>query len=134
MHRRLIGIAIGIVFVAAAIGVLWLLVLREERAKSAEIERGRILYAAHCAACHGTELEGQPNWNIPRLDGGMPAPPLNGAGHAMHHSKMELFRTVKRGKTAATGKGGGMPAFENVLSDDEIAAILGFIESTWITR
>ena len=32
-------------------------------------------YQAHCASCHGVDLEGQPNWRTMKADGSLPAPP-----------------------------------------------------------
>ncbi len=41
----------------------------------AAVSVGKSLYEDHCASCHGADLEGQPNWQIPDQDGFMPAPP-----------------------------------------------------------
>lgn len=46
-----------------------------------------------------------------------------------------LFRITKYGATAyATGYQTDMPTFEKRLTDDEIAASLAFIKSTWTTE
>ncbi|NND22758.1 MAG: c-type cytochrome, partial [Silicimonas sp.] len=34
-----------------------------------DIARGQSLYADHCAACHGADLKGQPDWRSPGPDG-----------------------------------------------------------------
>ncbi len=94
---------------------------------------GEAVYLAHCASCHGTRLEGQPNWQEALPDGGYPAPPHDGSGHTWRHSDHELFEATKFGGgfSAAPGSISHMPAFENVLTDDEIRAALAFVKSRW---
>jgi mono/diheme cytochrome c family protein len=41
----------------------------------ARISAGRVVYETHCAACHGAQLEGQPNWQVRLPNGRLPAPP-----------------------------------------------------------
>jgi mono/diheme cytochrome c family protein len=97
-----------------------------------EIARGQQLYAVHCASCHGTRLEGEPNWQSPKPSGRMPAPPHDATGHTWHHSDRDLLLITKKGLAAVvSGCMSDMPAFESVLSDDEIAQILAYIKSTW---
>lgn len=94
---------------------------------------GAALYARHCASCHGAQLEGQPNWRDRKADGRLPAPPHDATGHTWHHSDDTLFRITKHGLEgiAPPGYVSDMPAFEKVLTDQEIAAILGYIKSVW---
>jgi len=100
-----------------------------------QLRLGQKLYAAHCASCHGANLEGQPDWKR-RLDTGrMPAPPHDETGHTWHHADRALFTITKLGVGAIVpGYESDMPAFENVLSDAEIAAALAYIKSTWSER
>ncbi|MFP4327583.1 MAG: c-type cytochrome [Paracoccaceae bacterium] len=104
---------------------------------AADPARGAVLYADHCAACHGAELEGQPDWRRPGPDGLLPAPPHDASGHTWHHGDRLLFDYTRLGGQAAleargvTGFDSGMPAFGGVLSDAEIRDILAFIKSTW---
>lgn len=102
---------------------------------SMQIAQGQQVYAANCASCHGAKLEGQPNWRR-RLDNGrMPAPPHDETGHTWHHSDRILFSITKLGVTAiVSGYQSDMPAFEEVLTDDEIATVLAYIKSTWPER
>jgi mono/diheme cytochrome c family protein len=95
--------------------------------------RGAALYAAHCAACHGAALEGAPDWKQPGPDGLMPAPPHDASGHTWHHPDAQLFVMTRDGVAALVGGGyeSGMPGFADVLTDDEIIAVLAFIKSTW---
>ena len=90
------------------------------------------LYAVHCASCHGTKLEGEPNWQSPKPNGRMPAPPHDATGHTWHHADRDLFVITKKGLSAIVPDyTSDMPAFESVLSDEEIAQILAYIKSTW---
>lgn len=93
---------------------------------------GRALYATHCASCHGTNLEGQPNWRERRADGKLPAPPHDASGHTWHHSDRQLFTLTKKGTAAVVpGYQSDMPGFEDTMSDREIRAVLGYIKSRW---
>ena len=97
------------------------------------VETGREVYAAHCAACHGVELEGQPDWRVRGPEGLLPAPPHDETGHTWHHADAALFEMTKFGPQRFAGPDyqSAMPAYEGVLSDAEIAAVLSFIKSTW---
>ncbi len=106
---------------------------------SDEPEPGAMLYDQHCAACHGAELEGAPDWQRPGPDGLLPAPPHDETGHTWHHGDIMLFDYTKRGGQAYLDDLGvafesGMPAFGDILTDHEIKAILAFIRSTWPAR
>ena len=99
---------------------------------SGQVARGRAVYAQYCAACHGADLQGQPNWQSPLPSGRMPAPPHDASGHTWHHSDQELFTITKKGMAAVVPDyQSDMPAFEAALSDEEIEAVLAFIRSTW---
>ena len=105
-----------------------------------DIEAGRGLYAETCAACHGADLEGQPEWRTPDEDGILPAPPHDATGHTWHHDNALLLEYTKFGGQAALAARGindsasGMPAFKEVLSDEDIWDILAYIRSTWPPR
>jgi len=94
--------------------------------------RGNELYAQHCASCHGTNLEGQPDWRQRLPNGRLRAPPHDATGHTWHHSDDQLFTMVKNGTAAMMpGHETDMPAYRDALSDADIWAVLSFIESTW---
>lgn len=96
---------------------------------------GRALYGENCAACHGADLEGQPDWKTLLPSGRLPAPPHDASGHTWHHSDAQLLRIIRDGLAAiAPGYETDMPAFGDVLTDTEIVAILDFIKSTWPER
>ncbi len=100
--------------------------------RSAQLALGRIRHAEHCAACHGADLEGQPNWKERSSNGRMPAPPHDATGHTWHHADRDLFLIAKKGVEAIVpGYESDMPAFEGVLTDEEIRAVLAYIKDTW---
>jgi mono/diheme cytochrome c family protein len=100
-----------------------------------QVALGQELYAANCAACHGVDLEGEPDWKRRKDNGRMPASPHDASGHTWHHPDRQLFTITKLGVSAVVpGYESDMPGFEGVLSDDEIAAVLAFIKSTWPER
>lgn len=95
---------------------------------------GQRIYTTHCAACHGTRLEGQPNWRERGPDGRLPAPPHDPSGHTWHHPDDVLFRLTKEGVAKAAGLkdyASAMPAYDGVLRDDEIVAVLSWIKAQW---
>ena len=127
------GLTAGAVFVAASV----VADRHESSPPGAEIlAEGRAIYDAECAACHGAELEGQPDWRSPLPSGRLPAPPHDASGHTWHHPDDVLFRIVKEGTAAIVGGGyeSDMPGFGDVLSDAEIHSVLAFIKSTWPER
>lgn len=105
-----------------------------------DISRGQSVYAEQCASCHGAELQGQPNWQRQNTDGTLPAPPHDATGHTWHHDNQLLFAYTKRGGQEALAARGvtnftsAMPAFGDVLSDEEIWDVLAYIRSTWPKR
>ena len=103
--------------------------------KSERLSAGRQIYGERCAACHGKNLEGQPNWKVRLPNGRLPGPPHDASGHTWHHSDAELFLITKKGVAAVVpGYESEMPMFEGVLSDGEINTVLDFIKSTWPER
>lgn len=127
------GALLGIIAAVAGIAALVLWHLGFGSDERAAIAQGRKLYAGHCAACHGANLEGQPDWKKPLPSGRMPAPPHDASGHTWHHADGILFRITKEGPAAIVGGRyeSDMPGFEGVLSDDEIRSVLTYIKSTW---
>ena len=102
-------------------------------------DTGRALYEANCAACHGAELEGQPDWRSPGPDGILPAPPHDDTGHTWHHSDAVLYNYTALGGEEVMARMGvpfdsGMPGFADTLTPQEIWNILAYIQSTWPDR
>lgn len=106
-----------------------------EPATEDDLIAGQQIYAENCASCHGANLEGQPDWKRRLENGRMPAPPHDETGHTWHHSDRNLFIVTKGGVEAVVpGYESDMPAFEGILTDDEIADVLAYIKSTWPDR
>jgi mono/diheme cytochrome c family protein len=106
---------------------------RADPSNAEQVARGKRVYEAQCAVCHGAQLEGQPNWRERLPSGRFPAPPHDPSGHTWHHSDALLFSITKHGieRHAPPGYESDMPAFGKQLSDDEIWAVLAYIKSTW---
>jgi len=94
---------------------------------------GKKVYDANCAACHGAKLQGEANWRERGPDGLLPAPPHDETGHTWHHPDALLFALTKYGPAAMAGGNykSAMPAYEGMLSDEEIIASLSYIKSRW---
>ena len=95
--------------------------------------RGREVYLANCATCHGGRGEGQnPAAPLQRDETGRyPAPPHNGNGHTWHHDDDLLIRIIKEGGMGDERNFHEMPAFSDKLSDEDIHAVLAFIKTLW---
>lgn len=96
--------------------------------------RGATVYRAHCASCHGANLEGQARWRERGPDGLLPAPPHDASGHTWHHADELLIRITRDGVAAVVGDPGyrtAMPVYRGVLTDEDIVAVLSWIKSQW---
>lgn len=144
MPVKPITVLVAILLAALAGSALWLLSHQNQNSgallepSNAQIVAvGKDIYAAQCASCHGVNLEGQPDWKTPGADGLMPAPPHDESGHTWHHPDQVLFDITKLGVAKAANLANhqsAMPAYDGVLSDDEIIAVLSYIKSTWPDR
>jgi mono/diheme cytochrome c family protein len=76
---------------------------------------GAEVYSNTCAACHGENGEG---YGIPQ------APALNETEHAWHHPDGQIQEIIKNG-------GKVMPALGDQLSDEEIVAVIRYIQTWW---
>jgi mono/diheme cytochrome c family protein len=138
--RTTVVCAVVVALITAGAG-LWFWTLRSDaaghRADPEDVQQvalGEAVYRAHCAACHGARLEGQPNWRERKPDGKLPAPPHDETGHTWHHADDQLFRLTKMGvkpPLAPEGYESDMPAFDGTLTDARIWAVLSFIKSKW---
>jgi mono/diheme cytochrome c family protein len=92
------------------------------------VNYGAILFQQNCAVCHGANAEGTTDWKKADAQGIYPPPPLDGSAHAWHHSIPQLARTIKEGGIKL---GGVMPPFADQLSDQDVLAVIAYIQSKW---
>ncbi|MBI5131577.1 MAG: cytochrome c [Rhodopseudomonas palustris] len=92
------------------------------------VSLGKPIYDKQCASCHGTEGAGMP----PHY------PLLAGNQSIQMSSAVNAIRMVLNGGFPPGTKGNptpyGMPPFAHVLSDDEIAAVVTYIRTSWGNR
>lgn len=138
-RRKLVFGVVGVVIIGAA-AVLYSTIRPSgpafiDPADQSLVMQGKAIYANNCAACHGEALQGQPNWRERMSNGRLPAPPHDKSGHTWHHPDAMLVDMVKNGlvpgKTAPPGYVSDMPAYRDILSDQEIIAVLAYIKSAW---
>ena len=99
-----------------------------------EIALGQELYVIHCASCHGLDLKGEADWQLQNEDGTFRAPPHDASGHTWHHSDKVLLESIRLGGARLPDNIGGaskMPAFEQILEEQQMLAVLAYIKSTW---
>ncbi len=128
----------GLAATVVVAGVAWYVVVdaggRGADATDPElVALGAAVYEQHCAACHGRELEGEPDWRRRKADGTLPAPPHDATGHTWHHSDELLFRLTRDSLGVIAGEDyrTTMPAYGGILSDREIWSVLAYIKSRW---
>lgn len=91
------------------------------------LQQGKNIFTKNCSQCHGNNAEGSQEWRKPGPDGKYPPPPLNGTAHAWHHPTDVLMEIIKDG----TLPDGNMPSWEGKLSDNEIMAVIFWLQSLW---
>jgi mono/diheme cytochrome c family protein len=92
------------------------------------IRQGGKLYEKHCAECHGTQGQGRP--------GAYPA--LAGSRFVTAAHTVNLVQIVRQGgftpSTAVNPRPFGMPPFQLLLNNRELASVLTYIRSSWGNR
>lgn len=94
---------------------------------------GQSVYDARCASCHGTDGEGQfPDAPMqPDDTGRYGAPPHYETGHTWHHDDDLLVEIIREGGMGDPDRFYLMPALGDMLTDEEIAAVLAYIKTMW---
>ena len=105
----------------------------QNAADPAQLALGEQVYRQHCAECHGANGEGQrPDAPLQKDETGrFPAPPHDGTGHTWHHGDDLLIRIIVEGGMGTPEDFYEMPAFGEVLTDEEIQAVLAYIKTFW---
>ncbi len=89
------------------------------------LAQGKQLYTQYCQECHGVSGEGAPGIY----------PPLTGNRSVVMTSPMNTIRMVLEGGYPATTRGNprpyGMPPFQHILNNEEIALVVSFIRNSW---
>ncbi len=94
-----------------------------------QVSTGQEVFAQNCAVCHGDRAQGLvENWRQRLPDGSFPPPPLNGSAHAWHHPLFQLIQTIE---TGGVPYGGQMPAFDELLSNEEKLAAVAYFQDFW---
>jgi len=97
-----------------------------------QADKGQIVYEKTCIECHGTQAQGiTADWKKTLPDGSYPPPPLNGTAHAWHHPMKLLKRTINTGGIPIGGK---MPAFKDVLIDEDKDNVIAYFQSLWSNK
>ena len=101
--------------------------IKPER-KGALLSQGEAIYSRYCQECHGAAGEGAPGIY----------PPLRDNGSVVMASSMNLIRIVLEGGYPATTKVNpqpyGMPPFQHILNNEEIALVATYIRNAWGNR
>jgi mono/diheme cytochrome c family protein len=92
------------------------------------VSLGKTVYDTRCGSCHGAQGEGKPpHW-----------PPLAGNQSIEMESAVNPIRMVLNGGYPPGTKRNlmpyGMPPFAGLLSDDEVAAVVTYIRTSWGNR
>ncbi len=89
------------------------------------LERGGKVYEQQCAQCHGDGGQGKP--------GAFPA--LAGNRAVVMADPTNVVRVILRGgylpATSGNPRPHGMPPFQQLLADEEVAAVATFVRSSW---
>jgi mono/diheme cytochrome c family protein len=90
-----------------------------------QMEQGEQIYRKYCEECHGASGQGVPGIY----------PPLAGNRSVIMASPLNTVRSVLNGGYPATTKGNpqpyGMPPFQQILRDNEVALVVSYIRNTW---
>jgi mono/diheme cytochrome c family protein len=97
------------------------------------IEQGKQIYQQYCASCHGPQGKGAENWQKRNALGELPPPPHGPEGHTWRHADAELYHMISQGWRDPFNKTERltMPAFKNVLSPEQIRAVIAYLKTLW---
>lgn len=92
------------------------------------LELGKQVYEKHCETCHGTDGKGAPGIY----------PTLAGNRNVTMKSSLNTIRSVLNGGYPPTTQGNprpyGMPPFQQILRNEEVALVVSYIRNAWGNR
>lgn len=99
----------------------------------AQVARGSQIYQERCAACHGANAQGAPNWKTPDENLNYPPPPHDDTGHTWHHPDRVLYQIIRDGlrDPLRPNQPMRMRGFGGELNDADIRALLTYFKSLW---
>ncbi|MFE8070003.1 cytochrome c [Marinobacteraceae bacterium S3BR75-40.1] len=97
----------------------------------AQSDQGKAIYQRYCQDCHNARARGVRQWKKRDAQGHFPPPPLDGTGHAWHHSLPTLMQTIREG---GQPNGGQMPPFKDKLNTQQMLAVMAYFQSYWPDR
>jgi mono/diheme cytochrome c family protein len=110
----------GVLAILVLAGVLYAVLSLNRKAEPLATEqviaRGAEVYAANCASCHGDRGQGHALL--------AQAPALDGSEHAWHHPDGQIQALLLDGGIL-------MPSFEDQLDNEEMYAVLRYIQTWW---
>ncbi|GIX48366.1 MAG: hypothetical protein KatS3mg131_2577 [Candidatus Tectimicrobiota bacterium] len=93
--------------------------------QAADLEAGKALYQQYCSTCHGPEGKG----NGPAAAAMQPKPRDHTDGRYMNAlSDAHLFKVISQGG-AAVGKSPLMPAWQGVLTPQQIRDVMAYLRT-----
>lgn len=100
---------------------------------ASQVARGKQIYQAQCARCHGENGVGAPNWKIPDENLNFPPPPHDDTGHTWHHPDRVLYEAIRDGLRDPLKPNSElrMPPFKGILSDADMRAVIVYFKSLW---
>lgn len=128
MRRLLIG-----AMIAAASHVSIAQAAEPSALDPARVKTGSQVYEQYCASCHGAKAQGASNWQKRDEHGELPAPPHNAEGHTWRHSDAQLYEMISKGLRDPFNKTKRltMPAFGEILSSEQIVAVVTYLKTLW---
>ncbi len=129
MHKLLVAIMIGVASSTSSARTA----NESPPLEPSLLKNGHEIYRQYCGSCHGANAQGAPHWQERDEHGELPAPPHNIEGHTWRHSDAELYMMVSKGWRDPFNKTERltMPAFGDVLSPDQIRAVIAYLKTLW---